>query len=378
MKDKSVILVVDDQIQNIELLEAYLVPQGYNVVCALSGEEALRKISENNVDLILLDVIMPGMNGFEVIRRVKSDYPDQLIPIILVTALHGREDRVKGIEAGCDDFITKPVDKIELIARVHALLKVKAYYDLRSDYQNKLEAEVTERTEQLKNAYEDIKEASVETIHRLSAAAEFRDDDTGSHIRRIGQYSAAIAKKMCLSDEIVEVIQHASPMHDLGKIGIPDQILLKPAKLDSLEWEIMKQHSTIGAEILKCSNAEFIRVGEIIAKSHHERWDGSGYPNNLKGTQIPIESRITALADVFDALTSDRPYKKAFTVEKTLDIIREERGYQFDPEVVDAFLGIQEEILMIKSQCEKDGQKVFELPELRLLIQKYNQEQRGF
>jgi putative two-component system response regulator len=262
MKDKPVILVVDDQAQNIELLEAYLVPQGYEIVKAANGEEALGKLSDNQIDLILLDVMMPGMDGFEVTRRVRQDNTHRLLPIILVTALRDTEDRVKGIEAGCDDFISKPVDKMELLARVRSLLKVKAYNDLMSNYQKELESEVTGRTEELKHALEKIKAAM---------AAEYKDKETGAHIKRMSLYSAAVTRRMGLTESTIETILYAAPMHDLGKIGIPDLILMKPAKLDPREWEIMKQHTVIGAKILQGSDAEFIRLGETIALSHHEK-----------------------------------------------------------------------------------------------------------
>ncbi|MFZ3046358.1 MAG: two-component system response regulator [Desulfatirhabdiaceae bacterium] len=369
MKDKPVILVVDDQPQNVELLEAYLVPQGYEIVTATTGEEALKELSGNQIDLILLDVMMPGMDGFEVTRRVRQDNTHRLIPIILVTALRETKDRVMGIEAGCDDFISKPLDKIELLARVRSLLKVKAYNDLMRNYRKELESEVTKRTEELKHAFERIKAASLDTIYRLSMASEYKDEDTGAHIKRMSHYSAALACHMGLGKHTVEIILYAAPMHDLGKIGIPDRILLKPAKLDPNEWEIMKLHTVIGAHILKGSDAEFIRLGESIAQSHHEKWDGSGYPNHLKGTEIPIEGRITAIADVFDALTSKRPYKKPFSVEKSLAIIREGRGSHFDPDVADAFFAIQDRILTIKNHYGDDNHPVFDIPELKVMLQ---------
>ncbi|HCC78008.1 MAG: two-component system response regulator [Chloroflexi bacterium GWB2_49_20] len=347
MNDKPVILVVDDQLINIELLEAHLVPQGYEIVTAANGEEALGKLSSDQIDLILLDVMMPGMDGFEVTRRIRQDTIHRLLPIILVTALRDKEDRIKGIESGCDDFISKPFDKMELLARIRSMLKVKAYNDLLSNYRKELESEVARRTAELTQAVENIKAASLETIHRLSMAAEYKDMDTGEHIERMTRYSTVVARRMGLDESSIETIQYAAPMHDLGKIGIPDQILMKPGSLDPAEWEIMKQHSVIGAKILNGSNAEFIRLGETIALNHHEKWDGSGYPNNLKGLEIPIEARIVAIADVFDALTSKRPYKQAFSIEESLAIIKAGRGSQFDPEVVDAFFAVQDEILTI-------------------------------
>ncbi|MBE0514489.1 two-component system response regulator [Sulfurimonas sp.] len=350
MQKNPLILIVDDLPQNIELLEAYLAPQGYEILTASSGAEALEKLASHQVDLILLDVMMPEMDGFEVARRVRQNETMRLLPIILVTALHETEDRVRGIEAGCDDFISKPVEKSELVARVRSLLKVKAYNDLLSNYQKELESEVAKKTKEIKRALKKLKEASLETIHRLSLAAEYKDEETGAHIVRMSHYCAAIARQMGLDEHTVETILYAAAMHDIGKIGTLDKVLLKPAKLDASEWEIMKQHAHIGAEILKDSDAEFIKMGEIIARSHHEKFDGSGYPDGLKGTQIPIAGRIAAVADVFDALISKRPYKEAFSVEKSLSIIKEGRGGHFDPEVVDAFFAIQEEILAIKKQ----------------------------
>jgi len=372
MKDKQVILIVDDQLPNIELLEAYLAPQGYEIVKAANGEEALEKLSGNQIDLILLDVMMPDMDGFEVTHKVRQNAAHLLLPIILVTALRETEDRIKGIEAGCDDFISKPVDKMELLARVRSLLKVKAYNDLLNNYREELESEVTKRTEELKHAMEKIKAASLETIYRLSMASEYKDTDTGAHIKRMSRYSAVVARRMGLTEETVATILYAAPMHDLGKVGIPDKILLKPAMLDSAEWEIMKTHTVIGAKILEGSDAEFIKLGEIIARSHHEKWDGSGYPDGLNGKKIPISGRITAIADVFDALTSKRPYKDPFSVEDSLVIIKAGRGNHFDPDVVDAFFAIQDEILAIKKKYDNDNQQPFDdLSELKAKSHQY-------
>jgi len=372
MKDKPVILVVDDQIQNIELLEAYLFPYTYEIRRAVNGKEALTILSSDKIDLILLDVMMPDMNGFEVTRWIRENDKYRLLPIILVTALHETEDRVKGIEAGCDDFISKPIDKLELLARVRSLIKVKAYNDLLKNYREELESEVALRTRDLKNALERIKEASLETIYRLSIASESRDYDTGAHIKRVSRYAATIALQMGLDKSTVESILYAAPMHDLGKLGIPDQILIKSSDLGPVEWEIMKKHTVIGAKILKDSDAEFISVAETIALCHHEKWDGSGYPNGLKGKEIPITARITAIADVFDALISKRPYKEPFTVEKSFAIIDEGRGGHFDPDVVDAFFAVKDEIISIKKQYEEDSDYDFDASEFKSLIQQYN------
>lgn len=346
----SRIMVVDDLPQNIELLEAYLAPEGYDVISASSGAEALAKLAAENVDLILLDVMMPAMDGFEVLVNIRKNSVYGQIPVILVTALRDTEYRIRGIESGCDDFISKPVDKHELMARVRSLLKVKAYNDLMLHYREELESDVALRTEDLRKAFETIKAASLDTIYRLSMAAEYKDNETGAHIKRMSTYSAAIAKQLGLDEITTETILYAAPMHDIGKIGIPDSILMKPGKLTPEEWVIMKKHTVIGAKILQGSDAEFIKLAEIIAHSHHEKWDGSGYPNGLIGDKIPLAGRITALADVFDALTSRRPYKEPFSAEKALEIITEGRGTHFDPEVVDAFMAIQGEILTVMAK----------------------------
>lgn len=350
MDNRARILIVDDEDRNLRLMAALLAPLGYAVEFAHDGEEALVKAEQTSPDLVLLDVMMPGLDGFEVARRLKEDVGTRIIPIVMVTALQDVESRVRALEAGADDFLTKPVDKIELRARVRSLLKVKAYSDHMRNYQQELEAEVDKRTQELQRAFKRIKAVSLETIYRLSRAAEYKDEDTGAHIRRMSSYTAAVARKLGLPEDKVESILYASPMHDVGKIGIPDRILLKPGKLDADEWEIMKEHTVIGGKILAGSMTKFIKLAETIALTHHERWDGSGYPNGLKGEGIPIAGRIAAIADVFDALTSRRPYKEPFPVEKAFSIIREGRGTHFDPQVVDAFFAITTEILAIKAR----------------------------
>ncbi|MBI5604314.1 MAG: two-component system response regulator [Deltaproteobacteria bacterium] len=358
MEPKPKILVVDDEERNLRLMEAMLIPLGYEVLKAQNGEEALNRVKENPPDVILLDIMMPRMDGYEVARRLKEKEETRLIPVVMVTALRDVEDRIKALDVGADDFLSKPVEKIELRARVQSLVKVKAYYDHMKNYQRDLEAEVARRTEQLQKAFLRIKIASLDTIYRLSRAAEFKDEETGAHIQRMSQYAATVARTLGLNEKTVESILYAAPMHDVGKIGIPDRILLKPGKLNDEEWKIMKQHTTMGAHILGGSQAGFIKLGEVIALSHHERWDGSGYPRGLSGKKIPLAGRITAIADVFDALTSKRPYKEIFSVEKSYEIIREGRGTHFDPQVVEAFFLAQKEILDIKEKF-KDEKESF-------------------
>ncbi len=348
MENQKTILVVDDEDRNLRLMEAMLIPLGYAVTKACNGDECLKVVEESPPDVILLDVMMPGMDGFEVARRLKNGDDTMTIPIVMVTALQGVEDRVKALEAGADDFLTKPVEKTELKARVQSLVKVKAYYDHMQDYQKTLEETVAKRTRQLNDALQQTKLASLDSIIRLSRAAEYKDEHTGAHIGRMSRYAAEIARAMEISDETVESILYAAPMHDIGKIGIPDNVLMKPDKLDHGEWEVMKQHTIIGAHILDGSTSRFANLGKIIALTHHEKWNGKGYPQGLKGTAIPLSGRIVAVADVFDALTSHRPYRRALPVDVALSIIQESRGGHFDPDVVDAFFDVEDEIRKIK------------------------------
>jgi putative two-component system response regulator len=357
MKDKPVILVVDDQPQNIELLEAYLVSQGYEIVKAASGEEALGKLSGNQIDLILLDVMMPGMDGFEVTRRVRQDNTYRLLPIILVTALRETEDRVNGIEAGCDDFISKPFDKMELLARVRSLLKVKAYNDLMSNYRKELESEVTRRTEELKHALENLQQDITDRkraeekllltleslrkafgaiIHVLVSAGETRDPYTAGHQIRSADLARAIATEMGLSQEKIEGIRMAGSIHDIGKLSIPAEILSKPTKLTNLEFSLIKTHSQSGYDILK--DIEFPWPVADVVLQHHERMDGSGYPRCLKGDDILLEARILAIADVVEAMASHRPYRPALGINLALEDISRNRGILYDADAVDACL----------------------------------------
>ncbi len=353
MDTKAKILVVDDEDRNLRLMKLLLTSFGYDVLTASNGEEALEKVHDIPPDVILLDIMMPKIDGIEVARQLKREEETKIIPIVMVTALNEVEDRVKALEAGADDFLNKPVDKIELRARVQSLVKVKTCNDHMRNYQKELEAEVAKRTEQLRQALKKLKGVSLESICHLCRAAEYKDENTGDHIKRMSQYTSAVASKMGLNKQTVEDLLYTAPMHDAGKIGIPDHILLKPGKLNDKEWEIMKQHTIIGAQILAGSGAKFIKLAQTIALTHHEKWDGSGYPKGLKGSKIPLVGRIAAIADVFDALTSRRPYRmKPFSLKEAFNYIKKERGRHFDPEVVDAFFAAKDEILSIKENME--------------------------
>lgn len=345
-------LVVDDEERNRKLLKAVLVPMGFEVFLAESGEVALDEVYRVKPDLILLDIMMPELDGFDTLKRLKEDSGTSAIPVIMLTALTDVESKVRAFDLGADDFISKPAEKTELMARVRSLLKVKAYNDQQLNYRRDLENEVARVTEQLHEAYTNIKETSLDTVYRLSQAAEYKDEDTGTHIERVSRFCAAIATKMGLADNMIDTLLYAAPMHDLGKIGIPDEILMKPGPLDDSEWLIMKKHCEIGSKILCDSKNEFLRMGETIALTHHERWDGSGYPDGLAGTEIPVPGRIAAVADVFDALTSRRPYREAVSMEEALEYIKEASGGHFDPGVVGAFFRVQEQILGIKKEYD--------------------------
>jgi putative two-component system response regulator len=359
MDKKAKILVVDDEDRNLRLMTLLLTPFGYDVLTASNGREALEKVHVSPPDVILLDIMMPQVDGFEVARQLKEEEETKIIPIVMVTALNEVEDRVKALEAGADDFLSKPVDKTELRARVQSLLRVKAYNDHMRNYQQELEAEVAKRTIQLRQAFKKLKEVSLESICHLCRAAEYKDEYTADHIKRMSFYAFAVARKMGLNKQTVEDLLYTAPMHDAGKIGIPDHILLKPGKLNKKEWEIMRQHTTMGAKILAGSGAKFIKLAQTIALTHHEKWDGSGYPKGLKGSKIPLVGRIAAIADVFDALTSRRPYRmRPFSLEEAFNYIREERGRHFDPKVVDAFFAAKDEILWIKENIEVNVEKL--------------------
>jgi putative two-component system response regulator len=350
--EASRVLVVDDEPVIRHILRQRFLAEGYDCEEAANAEEALSKLASDSAELVVLDINMPGKSGVELLPEVKHLYPDTVI--IMATALADTTTAINCMRGGAYDYLVKPfnLDEVAIIAQ-RGLEKRRLELENR-DYQQYLEKMIAERTAELGQAVGKIKLASLDTIHRLARAAEYKDENTGAHIQRISQYSALIARKMGLGDNEVENILYAAPMHDVGKIGIPDNILLKAGSLGADEWEIMKKHTVIGAEILRGSEAEFIRLAEVIALTHHEEWDGSGYPQGLKGTEIPLAGRIVAIADVFDALTSNRPYKTSHSVEESMNIIREKRGTQFDPDVVDAFFAVKDEILATREKYRNE------------------------
>ena len=341
--EKKKILVVDDTTENIDVLVGVLKAE-YRIVPARSGERALAVArSDSPPDLILLDIMMPEMDGMEVCARLKVDEKTRKIPIIFVTAKGEVDDETRGLEMGAVDYITKPISPSIVQARVRNHLELNRARQELENQNEILEEKVRERTRE-------IRETQQETLVRLMNAAELRDTDTGLHIRRIQSYMELFAKKLSMSVEEAEELGLASTMHDLGKIGIPDRVLQKQAKLDADEWEIMRTHPVIGARCLEGSRTRLLQKAASIALHHHERWDGKGYPAGLKWEKIPIEGRMISIVDVFDALTSDRPYKKAWPVEEAVKLIREGIGSQFDPKITLIFLDNLQDFLEIKEQ----------------------------
>ena len=338
------ILVVDDEPANLRLLDKMLGSQGYTELTLVDDpREVLGLYRETRPDLILLDINMPYLDGYQVLEQLKALNDPLLPPIVILTAQHGKEHLLRALAAGARDFITKPFDRNELLMRVRNLLEAQLAHRLLHTQRNELESMVRARTEELRNT-------QLQVVQRLGMAAEYRDEETGNHILRMSHISALLARAIGWSEDACDLMLNASPMHDIGKIGIPDCVLLKPGRFDPPEWEIMKTHATIGGKLLDGSDSDLMRMAREIALSHHEKWDGSGYPNGLHGATIPQSGRIAALADVFDALTSVRPYKKAWTVEAAVSLIVENRGKHFDPELVDIFMQKLPEILQIRER----------------------------
>ena len=305
------VLAVDDDTTNLLVIEKMLKPHGCTVETASSGQQAIDAVWKRLPDVILLDVMMPGMDGFEVCRKLKGAEATRLVPIVIVTALQEREDRIKGIEAGCDDFLSKPIDRLELLARVHALGQVKRLND------------------QLDHA-----EAVVLSLAR---AVEAKDTTTGDHCDRLIRLSRAFGKHLGLDEKQIRTLERASILHDVGKIGIPDAILLKPGKLTEDEWEIMRGHPIVGEEI--CHPLKSLSDVCPIIRHHHEKWNGTGYPDGLVADSIPYLARVFQVLDAFDAMSTERPYKRAFSLEETLRTLEEEnaKGY-WDPDIVKRFV----------------------------------------
>jgi putative two-component system response regulator len=340
----SRILIVDDQLANIQLLEQILRQAGYqNLITTTDSRLVLDLFATSGPDLILLDLFMPNIDGFELIEELCLRVPEHTyLPILVLTADPNPVTRRRALVLGAKDFLNKPFDDIEVLLRIKNLLETRFLHRELAAQNRLLDRKVRDRTGELEAA-------RIEILERLARAAEYRDDDTGQHTYRVSRSSAQIAGALGLTDDEVERIARAAALHDVGKIGIPDQILLKPGRLSDEEFEIMKSHTTIGAQILSGSRFPLLQLAENIALFHHERWDGSGYPHGLGGEEIPLAARIVAVVDVFDALTHNRPYKSAWPVPEALALIAKESGRHFDPGVAAAFLEVKRSELRLSA-----------------------------
>ena len=340
--EKNTLLIVDDTPENIDVLHGIL-GADYTIKIANSGQVALKIAAAQPPDLILLDVMMPGMDGYEVCRQIKANEATRHIPVIFVTALGETEDETLGFELGAEDYIIKPVSPAIVRARVRAHLAL-------SDQRYGLQQLVSERTSELERSNRQLEQTHLVMLQQLGRAADYRDNETGMHIVRVGNFSKLLGLAVGILESQAELLMYASMMHDIGKIGIPDHVLLKPGKLTDEEFDVIKQHPEIGAKIIGDHDAEVLKMAKQIALAHHEKWNGKGYPHGLSGEAIPIVGRIVAIADVFDALTCVRPYKRAWPIEDALDLIRKEAGQHFDPELVRLFLGMEAEVRRIATE----------------------------
>jgi putative two-component system response regulator len=340
---KTIVLIDDVQLNLTLLWHLVKRIEGYDSISFLSPVKALDWCSKNPYELVIVDYMMPEMDGIEFIKQLRSHPGAQDIPILMVTANDHVDVRYQALEVGASDFLNKPIDKTEFTIRIKNMLTLQ-------DTQQKLANKAVWLAEEVQKATQEIRAREGELIHRLSKAAEYRDPETGSHIKRMSWYSRHIAANLGFSMAEQELVLEAAPMHDIGKVGIPDAILLKPGKLSDAEFSFMKDHPKIGYEILSGSSSRLMQVAAEIALSHHEKYDGSGYPNNLKGEKISIYGRIIAVADVFDALTTTRPYKKAWEIAEARNYLITNKGKHFDPACIEAFFRDWENILVIKQQ----------------------------
>ena len=362
------VLVVDDLDVNLRLLTEFLSPKGFKVIIADNGPDALQSVATATPDVLILDMMMPGMSGIDVCRILKSDPKTRHIPVIMLTGNADRASNLAAIEAGADDFVAKPFDSVLLEARIRSAIRSKDFQDQIIDYRHQLETEketlelkVAERTAQVHRTRQ-------VTVFSLAKLAESRDPETGDHLERVRCYARDLAQELLdfagyrspdLNEDYPRQIFDSSPLHDIGKVGIPDRILLKPGKLSPEEFALMKTHTLIGGDTLRAADIEagtnsFLTMGRDIAYSHHEKWDGSGYPLGISGEEIPLASRNVAVADVYDALSSKRPYKEPFTHERSMQIIVEGKGSHFDPDMIEAFLRIEDRVRAIRDTFQRE------------------------
>jgi len=355
------ILVVDDNEMNRDLLVRRLERKGYEVMTAVDGAEALDILGSHRVDLVLLDIMMPKLDGYEVLERMKSDDYLAELPVIMITAVDEIDSAVKCIEMGADDYLTKPFNAVLLSARINASLEKRSLRKQEQKQRKQIEDMNLFLTARVRQQVAEIASAQIGAIFAMSKLAESRDPETGEHLDRMREYCRLLAQDLAKGADYAAIIDKtyidniyaASPLHDIGKVGVPDAVLTKPGKLTDEEWVIMKTHPIIGAETLREVDREhpgnaFIQTGIEIAAAHHEKWDGSGYPYGLSGKDIPLSARILALGDVYDALTSKRCYKEAMSHDKAVGIIAEGEGKHFDPDVVRSFMKINEEFIRVR------------------------------
>jgi putative two-component system response regulator len=348
------LLVVDDQAASVLLLTTILRRAGYAHVEHTTDPRRVLALYETfHPDLLLLDLHMPVMDGLAVMQQLRPKLPPgEYFPILVLTADTSREAKQQALAAGAKDFVGKPFDSTEVLLRIRNLLATHFLYQELQEHNARLEARVRERTRELEAAYREVEATELEILDRLGMAAEYRDDATGQHARRVADASARIARALGLGDSQVQLIRRATLLHDVGKIGIPDRVLLKPARLTPEEAEVARAHATAGAKMVAGSRSLLLQVAEEIARTHHERWDGTGYPMGLKGETIPLTGRIVAVADVFDALTHERPYKPPWPADAAVAEIRRLSGRHFDPRVVAAFLDVLAEDGLLSVECE--------------------------
>lgn len=346
------ILIVDDSPTNVALLKAVLAKEGYRKVYSTTDPFQVQPLCrKHQLDLILLDICMPGMSGLEILKQLRIRRDHDFVPVIVLTAQTDQETRQQALAAGAKDFLTKPFEDWEILLRIKNLLETRMFYTRQVLRADMLESAVHTRTAE-------IRETQFEIVQRLGAAGELRDNETGAHVNRMSHICSLLASKRGLGAEFAELLLYASTMHDVGKIGIPDSILLKPGKLSLAEWQVMQQHPIIGARIIGRHGSRLIQLARETALYHHEKWDGSGYPHGLAGDAIPVAARIAAISDVFDALTSERPYKQAWSVDRALAHLHEESGRHFEPLTVEMFSENLDEIIEIKERYR--DQEVFD------------------
>lgn len=361
------VLVVDDSRLNRDLLSRRLNREGLCIVAAADGREAMEVLEHRKIDLVLLDIMMPELDGYQVLGNIKSNAVLAGIPVIMITSLDEVDSAVRCIELGADDYLTKPFNPVLLKARVGACLERKRLHDQELRHRQALESSNIYLQEQVSDQTEQIASAQLSTIFAMSKLAESKDSETGAHLERMREYCKVIGEHLAkqqeyrtlIDDEFILATYCASPLHDIGKVAIPDDILLKNGELSPDEWQVMKTHTVTGAEILRAVDRQhpgntFIQLGIEIAESHHEKWDGNGYPYGLSGERIPLSARILSLADVYDALTSERCYKKAFSHQTSRAMIVERRGTDFAPDIVDAFVETEQEFIRIRTFFKDD------------------------